>query len=62
MDQTVVDVTNIAGINVGDEVAIMGKQGKMEITADDLAQKLGTINYEVVAKIASRVTRTYIRN
>lgn len=59
MDQTVVDITNIKNVKVSDEVVIIGKQGKEEITADDIAKQTGTINYEVVAKIASRVSRVF---
>ncbi len=58
MDQTLIDVTDLRGrVNVGDEVVIIGGQGSEEITADELARKLGTINYEIVARISSRVPR-----
>lgn len=60
MDQTVADITDIPKVKVGDEAVIIGKQGKEEITADDIARQTGTINYEVVAKIASRVSRVYL--
>jgi len=58
MDQTLIDVTALAGhVAEGDEAVLIGRQGDEEITADDLAQKLGTINYEVVTNIAERVPR-----
>ncbi len=58
MDQSLVDVTALHGqVRLGDEVVIIGKQGKEEVTADELADKLGTINYEIVAHIAQRVPR-----
>ena len=60
MDQTMIDVTGIEQVAVGDEVTIIGKQGKEQITADELANKAGTINYEVVCSIGSRVLRKYI--
>jgi len=58
MDQCLVDVTALREhVKVGDEVVIIGKQGNDEITADELAEKLGTINYEIVTNIARRVPR-----
>jgi alanine racemase len=58
MDQCLVDVTALKkSVNLGDEVVIIGKQGNDEITADELALKLGTINYEIVTSIAKRVPR-----
>ena len=44
-------------IEIGDDVVVIGRQGNQEVTADDLAATLGTINYEVVTAIASRVPR-----
>jgi alanine racemase len=57
MDQTMVDVTHIPGVQIGDQVMLIGRQGKEEITAEDVATRLGTINYEVVAGILARVPR-----
>lgn len=58
MDQCLVDVTALRGrVNVGDEAVIIGRQGGEEVTADELAEKLGTINYEIVTNIARRVPR-----
>lgn len=59
MDQSSTDVTNIKNITVGDEVILIGKQGKQEITAWDVAKNLGTIAYEVTTSLSSRVTRVY---
>jgi alanine racemase len=42
---------------VGDEVVIIGRQGTEVVTVDELADKLGTINYEIVTSIARRVPR-----
>lgn len=62
MDQCLVDVTALRKhVKVGDEVVIIGKQGNDEITADELAEKLGTINYEIVTNIAKRVPRIIFR-
>jgi len=58
MDMTLVDVTALRGqVELGDEAVIIGRQGREEITADELAQKLGTINYEIVTRIGRRVAR-----
>ncbi len=58
MDQCLLDVTDLRGkVVIGDEVVIIGKQGDEEVTADELAETLGTINYEIVTNIAKRVPR-----
>lgn len=45
---------------VGTKVVLMGRSGKNEITADDLAEQAGTINYEIMTNISNRVHRMYI--
>lgn len=61
MDQSLLDVTVLRGqVQLGDEVVIIGRQGNEEITADELAGKLATINYEVVTAIAHRVPRVAV--
>lgn len=58
MDQSLLDVTALRGqVRVGDEVVIIGQQGAASITAEELAARLGTINYEIVTAIAGRVPR-----
>jgi alanine racemase len=58
MDQSLVDVTLLCGkVALDDEVVLIGQQGVEEVTADELAEKLGTINYEIVTRIAQRVPR-----
>lgn len=57
MDQTMISVDHIPGVRVGDEVVLIGRQGTDEITADQVADWLGTINYEVVSEILARVPR-----
>lgn len=59
MDQTLIDVTDIPDIKMGDEVVIMGECGGLTYTADDMARDLGTIGYEVVCNITKRVQRFY---
>jgi alanine racemase len=60
MDQTMIDVTDIAGVAVGDEVILIGEQGSERITADDLAAHTGTIAYEVLCAIWQRVPRMWV--
>jgi alanine racemase len=58
MDMCLIDVTTLRGrVKLGDEVVIIGRQGAAEITADELAAKLATINYEIVTSISHRVPR-----
>ena len=57
MDQSMVDVSHIPGVRVGDEVVLIGQQGTAALTAETVARRLGTINYEVVAEILARVPR-----
>lgn len=59
MDLVTVDVTNIDGAAVGDEVVLLGRQGGEEITAEELAAKLDTISYEVFCNVGARVPRVY---
>jgi alanine racemase len=60
MDQTMVDVTDIADAAIGDEVVLLGQQGSERVTADDLAAHTGTIAYEVLCAISARVLRVWI--
>ncbi len=62
MDQLVVDVTDIAGVIEGDEVALIGRQGDDAISADDMASIMATINYEVVVGLSARLPRVYYRD
>lgn len=57
MDQCMIDVTHIPQTRVGDEVVLIGRQGDATLTAEQVAERLGTINYEVVAEILARVPR-----
>ena len=57
MDQCMIDITHIPRVRVGDEVVLIGRQGIASLTAEQVAQRLGTINYEVVSEILARVPR-----
>ena len=58
MDQIMVDVGNFKP-KIGDEVVLIGKQGKQQITAEELADLSGTISYEIVCGLGSRIPRIY---
>lgn len=60
MDQFMVDAGHIDGVAGGDEIVLIGRQGDEEITADELARLLGTINYEITCMIGARVPRIYV--
>ena len=60
MDQTMIDLDGVPDAAPGDEVVLLGPQGTEEISADELAANLKTINYEIVSRIMPRVTRIYI--
>lgn len=62
MDVTLVDVDGITDAEVGDEVVLFGRQDGDEITVDEVARGIGTINYEVICGIGKRVTRVYLRS
>jgi alanine racemase len=59
MDWTMIDVTDIDNVAVGDEVVILGSQDGATITVDELAATLGTISYEIFCSWSSRVRREY---
>jgi len=61
MDMMMVDVTDITNPAIGDEVVLLGKQGKKEITAQDLAGWLNTIPYEILCGIGGKANRTYLQ-
>lgn len=62
MDQCMIDVTGLDNVKVGDEVVLFGKQNGSFIHIDELADKLDTINYEIVCMINKRVPRVYIKD
>lgn len=60
MNMTEVDVTDIPGVSVEDEVVIIGRQGEKSISLDDVAKLQGTINYEVTAQINPKIERRVV--
>ncbi len=61
MDMTMLDVTSLPDVRVGDEVVLIGSQGASTITAWDLARWGGTSPYEIFCDIALRVPRVHLK-
>lgn len=61
MDQCMIDVTDVPDVKVGDEVIVMGSDGKNTILADDIAKATGTINYEIICAFGQRLPKVYVR-
>lgn len=60
MNLTMVDVSGLHGVRVGDEVVLMGVQGSEEITAEAIAAQAGTISYEIYCSLGKSNHRTYV--
>ncbi len=60
MDMMMIDVTDVKGVSIGDEVVLIGTQGKETIRAEELAKLQNTINYEVTCSISPRVPRIIV--
>lgn len=59
MDLVTIDVTDIPDVEVGDEVVLLGRQEDEEVSAEEIAELLGTISYEVLCAVGARVPRLY---
>jgi alanine racemase len=60
MDLTLIDVTDVKDVGLGDEVVIFGEQNGEEITAEEVAGLMNSISYEVTCRVSRRVPRVYI--
>jgi alanine racemase len=60
MDLMMIDVTDLGDAAVGDEAVLMGRQGDMEISASELAERADTITWEIITRIGTRVRRVYL--
>jgi len=60
MDLMMIDVTGVEGAQVGDDVVLMGRDGNEDISCSELAEKAGTIPWEIVTRIGTRVRRVYL--
>lgn len=61
MDQCMIDLTEVENVDIGDEVILFG-DGINSLHIDEVAKKLGTINYEIVCMVSRRVPRVYVKN
>ena len=61
MDQCMIDLTDVPDVKIGDEVIIMGSDGINEISADDIAEATGTINYEILCAFGQRLPKVYVK-
>lgn len=63
MDLTLIDVTNVEGVEIDDQVTLLGRnrsEGELTIAAEDLARIAGTLSYEVTCGVSERVPRVYV--
>ena len=60
MDLMMIDVSKIDSVQVGDEVVLLGRDGKEEISCAELARTAGTIPWEITTRIGQRVKRVFI--
>jgi alanine racemase len=60
MDLTLIDVTNVPGVQREDEVTLIGTEGDLSISAEEIARTAGTLSYEVTCGIGARVPRVYV--
>jgi alanine racemase len=60
MDLMMIDVSKIDNVQVGDEVVLMGRDGNEEISCGQLAEKAGTITWEITTRIGARVRRVFV--
>ncbi len=60
MNMIVVDVTDLKKIELEDETVLLGRQGREEISADELAQKIGTISYEIITRVNPLIPRLIV--
>jgi alanine racemase len=60
MDLTLIDVTNVPGVQTEDEVIFMGREGELAVSAEEIARTAGTLSYEVTCGVSERVPRIYL--
>jgi alanine racemase len=59
MDLTLIDVTNVPGVQTEDEVIFLGTVAGLSVSAEDIARTAGTLSYEVTCGVSERVPRLY---
>jgi alanine racemase len=60
MDLMMIDVSKIDGVQAGDEVVLMGRDGNEDVSCAELAERAGTITWEITTRIGSRVRQVYV--
>jgi alanine racemase len=60
MDLMMIDVSKIEGVQAGDEAVLMGRDGNEEVSCAELAERAGTITWELTTRIGSRVKRFFV--
>jgi alanine racemase len=60
MDLTTIDITDVPGLEPGDAVTLLGREGNVELNAQQIARWAGTISYMVLCGISARVPRVYV--
>jgi alanine racemase len=60
MDLTLIDVTDVPEVALDDQVTLLGLDGDLAISAEEVAEAAGTISYEITCGISSRVPRIYL--
>ena len=62
MDQLMVDVTELGGVDIGEKAVMIGKDGNENISIEEIAEKTGTINHEILCMLSERMPRRYVDN
>ncbi|MBI4300961.1 MAG: alanine racemase [Chloroflexi bacterium] len=62
MDLLMADVTDMSGVQLDQEVVIIGRQGDAEIPVEEVAEQADTVSYEIICRISARVPRVYVRD
>ena len=60
MNVLMLDVSSVPALNENDEIVLLGRQGEQEISADEIAQRIGTINYEVMSRLNADLPRVIV--
>src|SRR2546421_7460268 len=61
MDLTLVDVTDVQGVETGDRVTVLGREGELIVPAEDIARTAGTLSYEITCGVSARVPRRFLQ-
>ena len=62
MDLTLVDVTDVPGVAVGERVTLLGADAGLEVPAEEIARTVGTLSYEITCGVSARVLRRHLQS